>query len=714
MKRQLLFLGTALLGALMVFPQAVRKSISRAGIAEVQMNRLGLSEAHEKASPLPAASNNNMQEQELSKPVSTATINWQLLCGSMNVNGMRIGHAHPLQYHPGLNAVSFIHRKSASYQTNPPMPSTAESGIIVAEVSGNWGTTWDSTAIYANVTQWGRYPQGAIYNPSGNNSVNNAYVVGSGAAVASSGFSGVWYASKPLANFNNVTSTVTGAQMFHSFTQTTYPPKFNPHSWSSYGFQVTDDGLVHSAALICDNNTASTTMRGIGVVTGTYVSGVFQWEMDSIIPAVATKPSDATRYLWQDPQMVWNPQGTIGYIVTPGVLANATQCNRGYQPMVYKMDKTLPGTPTWSLMNGIDFNSATYSHVINHLAAVNPNTTLTIPFVDDYNLIVDGDNNLHIGVTFMSTASDHPDSLNFISQFTTSINPTELYKWRHVNGERPYLYDFIGNGVGPWTMMIIDSISSEGPGVSTGRPGFAENPWDVGTETNSKVSMDSRIQMGRTPDGRFISISWTESDSAFTNNAFKWNNLPDLKVRLLDINFPQGKYQLDLGPELNLTDVSNFVRTRATLHFMSTTTGSALLVPGIGTDAVEINTPFTVTNSSPYSQATNNSTYYTTAGIKYLFPSHTGVAENAKKQIFVSLYPNPANSVAILKTKLNSPGAIDISIKNLVGQEIKHISTKAGAGENAFPLNLDGMSNGIYLVNITSTDGQATNKLVIE
>src|SRR5436190_11213587 len=654
MKRQLLFLGTALLSVSAVFPQAAQKGIHRAAVAEVSMNRPGLNEEREKTSPLPAAPNIQMQEQELSKPVSTATINWQLLCGSMNVNGMRIGHSHPLQYHPGLDAVSFIHRKSTSYQTSPPMPPTAESGIIVAEVSGNWGIKWDSTAFYANTVQWGRYPQGAIYNPSGNTSISNAYVVGAGAAVASSGFSGVWYASKPLTNFDNITSTVTGAQLFHSFTQTVYPANFNPHSWSSYGFQVTDDGLAHSVALICDNNTTSSTMRGIGVVTGTFVSGVFQWRMDSIIPPVLKKPSDSTRYLWQDPQMAWNPQGTIGYIVTPGVLSSSTLCNRGYQPMVYKMDKTLPGTPTWSLMNGIDFNSATYSHVINHLASVNPATTLTIPFVDDFNLVLDGDNNLHIGVTFMSTASDHPDSLNFISQFTTSINPTELYKWRHVNGERPYLYDFIGNGVNPWTLMIVDSISSEGPGVTTGRPGFTENPWDIGSETNSKVAMDSRIQMGRTPDGRFISFSWTESDSAFTTNAYKWNNLPDIKVRLMDINFPQVKYQMDLGPELNLTDVSNYVRTRATLHFMSTTTGSALLVPGTINDAVEINTPFTVTNSSPYSQATNNSTYYTTARIKYLFPSFTGVAENAGKELFVSLFPNPANDLAILKTRLNS------------------------------------------------------------
>ena len=99
------------------------------------------------------------------------------------------------------NAISFF--VAFADPAVPAVPATAKTGVIVANVSTNFGQTWDSTCIWANGTNWGRYPQGGIYNPTGNTSLANAYVLGTGPTVAGSTWSGVFYASKKLNVFNN-------------------------------------------------------------------------------------------------------------------------------------------------------------------------------------------------------------------------------------------------------------------------------------------------------------------------------------------------------------------------------------------------------------------------------------------------------------------------------------------------------------------------------
>ncbi|MDI1354359.1 MAG: T9SS type A sorting domain-containing protein [bacterium] len=734
MKKRLL-IGTALLAAVSVFPQNARINVKPSGKADYSLVKanlysIGVNEPTA-ASPLFGSGQSGSTNQ--GKPASPS-ISWSLLCGSMNTYGMLVSSSRPLQYNPALNTVSFIHRKSTSYQPIPALPSTAESGVIVAEISSNWGTSWDSTCIWSNATNWGRYPEGAIYNPTGNTSISNAYVVGSGPVVSGSNFVGNWYASKKLGTYDKTASSATGAQQFLSFTLGTYPPNQNPHGWMRNGFSSTDDGIVRTVGVVADDLAGLATTRGFAVATGTFNGTAFDWRIDTLIPPVMLKP-DGSKYLSPDPQMAWNQAGTVGYVVGTGVRTGAIRSNRSSQPIIYKMDRSTNPAATWTLLtNQIDFNAPTAT-IVPYYCAGQPVTqpvvngdTIGLPFTTELDIAVDKDNKLHVGAVFMSGATDHPDSLNYYSQYVTSINPSEQYKWPHVRNGHPYIWDIIGDGTAAWKVVRVDSISSEGPDAGSGRPGYTENPWDPTGTNSAKINMDARLQLGRTPDGKYITFSWVESDSSYTFNAFKWNNLPDIKTRVMAINSGTSTYVMDVSsfstptlqvsPKQNLTTGDNNVMTRATLHYMSPITSAATVYTSTTAFyTVEINTPLTVTNSNPYSQLTNNATWYGATKIAYKFKqaSTVGISKNSADAFEGSyIYPNPAQSSAVLALDLTSSSAVDVTVFNTVGQAVKSIRTQGQVGENHINIDLSGLSTGIYLVNVKAGNASTTKKLIVE
>src|SRR5690349_7085139 len=139
MKHHLL-LGTALLAAFSAFAQTGRVRHQASGLTDIRKQKV---EAYhvsaieaQPTSPLIGSGTiyNNSADKSSAAPTA---VSWKLLCGSMNVYGMVINTTRPLQYHPYLNAVTFVHRKSDTYTTNPVLPLGAQSGVVVAEVSTN-------------------------------------------------------------------------------------------------------------------------------------------------------------------------------------------------------------------------------------------------------------------------------------------------------------------------------------------------------------------------------------------------------------------------------------------------------------------------------------------------------------------------------------------------------------------------------------------------
>ncbi|MBL7919179.1 MAG: T9SS type A sorting domain-containing protein [Bacteroidia bacterium] len=624
---------------------------------------------------------------------SAAAPGFNSFSNSSNIYGVTINAAKPLQYNNDINVVSFIHRRPIGYVGAP----TNNTGVIVAMISANQGANWDSTCVYSDANNVGRYPQGGLYNPPGNTSVNNAYVIACGPALDGGGsWAGSYFASKQLGTYNTLASQTPGAQQYFSTTGP-FGPNVYSNDWPVYGFNSTDDGKVRAMGQLCpDPDVAPIDAKGAVIQSGTFNAGIFNWKTDSIVPPVIAK-GDGFLQMNSNAYMAWNEAGNIGYVVFIGSRTGATGSNKGWQPIVYKT--TNSGT-SWSLLSGIDFNAPAYATVLNRLDGTTIIPSLKIPFFNTFeglDCAVDANNKLHIAAVLATTTSDHNDSLAFTPGYDV-----EEYTWPHTTGKHPYLYDFMTDGTS-WNYITVDSITSEAPAATSGFPGFAENPWD---DDAGKVTSDSRIQLSRSADGQFIIYTWAESDPNFTNGGKFWNTIPNVKARIYDVATATLH-----ASEINVTKpaigANPNVASRAMFHF---TSPSAISVSAI-TGGFSAKVPMTVTTSNPYIQGSPNTHYYASDALNF---SNVGINENEKDALQFSVFPNPANDKCVVSLNLNEPASLEISVLNYLGQPVKRTNHKAQFGTNDITLDIAGLKSGVYFVNVKNGNVTSTKKLVVE
>jgi hypothetical protein len=676
MKKQLL-MGSALLSIAAVNAQngRVKPNPARSGAFYQTVKQTNVIENENFTPTLKATkqteviANTEAENNQAGRAPSASSISWSKIAGSMNIFGMLVSNSKPLQYNANVNAVSFIHRKSASYVASP----TSNSGAIIAEISTNWGTTWDSTCIWSDGTNLARYPQGAIYSAPGNTAIANAYVVGSGPVTIGSGWVGNWYASKQLATYNSTASAVPNAMQFLS----TVPSNtaVGKHEFSRLHFTSTGDGKVRSIAQLITDGAATTyagqQRRGATLVKGSFNAGTFNWTSDSLIfPGAITGGTAAIvgKLMGATPMMAWNDAGTIGYAVLIGCRAgNTVTVNKGWQPMVFKT--TNSGT-SWSIISGIDFSCPVFAPVLKPLEHIYGSTVTTVAKIPNFNqgqgpngdegidVTVDANNKLHIFATLYSAANDTITDAQITGGYTYD---TENYAYGHAAGQQPYLYDFIGDGTNPWSYILVDSMTSSGPGSATTDNGYNENPWDADpANSSSKLAIGARLQMSRTPNGDHIVYTWSESDPALTNGGKFWNNIPNVKARCYDVTTNKlSTTKINVtrpGSNVPSAGTNNInVASRAFFHYTSPTSGAWSGAATGGT----VNLPMTVSNSLPYSQLTSNTHWYTTAKLEFTNFTLAGGANScslstvglSKTNVLnsdVSIYPNPAsNNVSV-------------------------------------------------------------------
>jgi len=739
MKKQLL-LGSALLAAMSAFPQNGRllnrqtESVNFAERVSSKYARISLAQE----STQPASSVQPIGPQLPNSLRTTANSSWQAISGSMNIYGMLVSESKPLQYNNELNAVSFVHRKSSTYISNPvASPSTAASGVIVGMVTQDWGTEWDSTCIWNDNSHWARYPQGGIYNAPSNTNIANAYIVATGPITqvnTSLGWVGNYFASKQLdtvhgAGYTNAASSAPGAMQFIANSA-----PFGPVGKVDYArldFTSTDDGMIRALGVIAGNANGTTNsaygFRGARLVTGTFNSGTFTWTGDSIIPPVRLNPADNSPFVNGTPQMAWNESGTVGYIWFIGCRQNTSGENSGYQPIVYK---TVDSGNSWSLLAGIDFTQPTFSTVINSIPGVR-NTTLTIPLFngsEGMDATVDCNDHLHIFATLVGASKSHLDSVGYSYIFNNADQ--EQYSYSHTPGLRPFLYDFMETSTG-WDVAMIDSMPSEAPGTTSTEKGFSDNPWDNTGDNGTKVDVDARLQVSRTPDGKHIIYTWAESDTNFTNSQHKWNMLPNVKARMMTVQ--QGGSSYTVHPnEINVTNPNSGANTqiqgRATMHYISP---KCAVVSGTAA-GVAISIPITVSNNqnTPMTQLLSNTHWYESALLNFdnipsnqiTYPQRpginlnlVGIAENSLNSANSTvLFPNPAHNAATLRMDLADNSKIEVVVMNAIGQVVKTSKVNGAAGNNDVNLDLSGLSKGVYMVNVKVNGASSTRKLIVD
>jgi hypothetical protein len=694
-----------------------------------------------------------------------APASWKAISQSMNIYGVVVSGCKPLMYNDQLNTVSFVHRKAPNYVPNPfPIPQ-AESGAIVGVFTDNWGTEWDTTLLWNDDVNWGRYPQGGIYNITGAKCLfDSAYMIATGPLTTNASiWSGSYLASKQLDTMggprnNDSVSPNISANVFATNSGTNLP--YGKFDFPSLDFATTDDGRVRTLGVWVNNYNGSGAafgFRGAAVITGTFISGSFAWRSDSIEPDVLLNSSGSPQ-IFGTPHMAWNESGTVGYVWFVGVRdttglpdSMSRWSNFGYQPIVYK---TTNSGATWSELPKINFNTETgaFNEVFRHMNAVE-NDSFGVPYFnpnEEMDGIVDRNDRLHIVSTIFSGSSKHPDSLNYIWTYNNADG--ERYFFRHTPKMHPYIYDFTETGNG-WKVTMIDSLSSEAPGTTNGSDGYGDNPWDPsGGPDDVKTESSARIQLSRTPDGKYIVYTYAESDTGLTFLSHKWNSIPNVKARLAEIGVETSTAvpaSITIHPlEINVTNptntvttppytLSNSVKDKGSMHFISSR--AAIISNPAALPNVAIGLPITITNSNGFKQYQANTHYYLSANLNFgnvssvdwpvnecIAPKdtttnpgdtttvHPGIAERTMNISNSKLFPNPATNSAQLSITLENGSDVSISILNTMGQVVSTVQHKGAAGANTIDLHVANLASGVYMVNIKVGEATGTKRLLIQ
>ncbi len=625
--------------------------------------------------------------------------NWQNFSTSSVLLNSARSSSKPLQFNEDLNLVTFVHRANTSYPASPAPNATTASGVVIAKVSTNWGAIWDSTCLWSSNQYGARYPQGGVYNPAGNLTVANAYILATGPGLSTSNlWSGNWSGSKQLgsANYNSSVSAVPNALQFLP----TDPPyaSFGKAVYSANSFCSTDDGLLRSLALLT-RGTNPSDIYGAMVLKATFNNGVFVWTGDSIIPPARFNNS-GDYVILLEPRMAWNEAGTIGYLVFPGSRYGTSGSNIGLQPIVYR---TINSGLSWQLMPTMDFDSQDALPIRSRLQKVNGSGNEVIPNMaaqEGWDVVVDKNGKLHIGCLLYGAYSSMIDSVYYYR-----YNGTEGYNWPHTTGKRPYLFDFILSQNQDWAYGIIDSLSSEAPGANPWEPGYSYNPYG-GSATNY-----ARVQLSRTPDERFIVFSWAESDTNNTVNTVKWNTIPNIKTRILDAN------TYGLSPtELVLSAGSNTnISGKAGMHFASPKCSQAVLT----TDSITVRLPLTVSNHPSNTWSAPCTHWFSGDSLKFsrsLSPFTqsisivlVGLNESSYfQENRYTLYPNPFHNSCLIQAVNLGEHNYRLELVDLSGRLLLEETVQGGEHE----LYLPELAAGTYILKLYDKHGVVHKKIV--
>lgn len=114
--------------------------------------------------------------------------------------------------------------------------------------------------------------------------------------------------------------------------------------------------------------------------------------------------------------------------------------------------------------------------------------------------------------------------------------------------------------------------------------------------------------------------------------------------------------------------------------------------------------------NNPHIYAENDIVYLDIASDFYV----TSVAENSTNFDKVSVYPNPATNAAQLAFTLKKSATINASIVNVMGQKVASINGgNMAPGAHTINLDINGLSAGVYFINLNTGNEVITQKLIV-
>jgi hypothetical protein len=332
----------------------------------------------------------------------------------------------PVWYDPNLNTVTFTHRGGGG--------GIATGNFYVVDKSTDGGATWmaDQGPVYdptgfAN----GRYPQGVIYNPSGNTDPNNAYLFCTGAALA--GTNGANWGGQAQGSWRLDGSSPAISNMSNPF-------NYYGAAGSAQAFANRDGSFWEASQ---DLDLVNNVLPGsVSVFKGTWGSGTYLLSSTSLsYPSSDTYGGDA--------DIAFGPDGLTGYVVTVDGITGAAP--NVILPYIWK---TTDGGNTWNALGYLNLDNL----------ASDFGGTAPITCHPEVDIAVDGNGNLHI-----ATVAALTDANTIWSQTAGSWGVYDLYTtdggvtWQAQLLASPPMYggDYGTDNAGGWRQSPGVQISTD-------------------------------------------------------------------------------------------------------------------------------------------------------------------------------------------------------------------------------------------------------------
>ncbi len=572
---------------------------------------------------------------------------------SVNANGLLGGPRACVWADNNTNAVSFVHRMVAdanyggnrvAYDVSKDGGASWSNNIRVYEPTGP-GTTYPMAA--------GRYPQGGLYNPSGNTNSANAYF------------------SYFIPTIDGSNSDTWGGYGYgvHKLDSTQPYTQHNMSSHGAYRQNVPDAFTINSNGDMWVVDPA--VIAGIASnYTDTLLisKGVFNSVTHDYAVTQTLKYYDSDKYV-ADTKIAFGPDGLTGYISLITHDSYIVDPDSSFYPVLLK---TSDGGNTWSepirvKLWGPDGLPGLVNFLSDSLISAFYNPPVpprdSIPYTTawEHDLAVDINGNPHICVAVGISGG----------------------AWNIYTPRGGYLstYDIYSNDGGTtWDARWLDSLKTFS-GQFGGTTGITEY---------------NRTNISRTMDGSKLFYSWLDTET---------EGLTD--------NVEPNIYCKGYSLETNVLTATKNV-TKFTLAYAQAFMGSQSHF--VFNNASEYIIPFVYQEMNP-SAPNDPVQYKYIHNMKFTNADFgVGINEYDKHENVVSqLYPNPCDEICMVEIGLVCAEKVKLDVTNFIGQCLFNMSAKLyPAGSHMIKLDNGNLKSGIYLVNITVGSEKFSRKMIVK
>jgi hypothetical protein len=597
--------------------------------------------------------------------------------GSKVFTGVTIGNsanAYGVAFGPGSYAWSDVTANSIlfTHRADPAItPAAVNSGGVVIDFSTDGGTTWSVNQGPVHIpdatTRFNaRYPQGVIFNPTGNTVGANAYsaTVAPTLSASNGSWGGVALATAKLNS--SALGVVSEEIQSFSIDSTFRVFRAGDVTFASGPQKVL---AVHEYYDFNATNPYNDTMwLATGTWDATNQKVAYAWS--KLHFPVGLDTSDGTSVLAGESiaafgNTVWI--GAVGYNQT------TTQC---YSPMFVK---STDGGATFGSVINVNLNTLTCPEVgggtlLSYLQATYADwifSDLSTAFSQD--ITVDKNGNPHLLVNIC------PASLT-----TTQVAGSP------VTGTAFSIYSAIN--------MIVDVTSTDG-GV-TWKAHLIDSAFTF-RGTFGGITEDNRPQIARNLAGDKVFASYFSTDPVLYGGD---NLYPDMHLGGVDVDGDSVlmKYNMTVGTTYEATATFGNVG-----HFAFDNGDGTFTIPTVvqnlaGGDPAADLSPTTF-SYWPVVYAPTDTT--SSGGFGLEEAANFGVSQS---------YPNPATTKAYIDINANDAADFSISVVNMLGQVVyaKDLG-RLQAGSTRVEIPTAQLGGGMYLYTITDGKGSVTNRMVV-